>query len=59
MELYDKIIVIYPELKNTPEVFANGTVVLMNDSNGSPSYISVWEHKTLEKPTDEQLAALD
>ena len=59
MELYDKIIAIYPELTNTQEVFSNGTIVLMNDSDGSPSYISVWEHKTLEKPTAEQLAALD
>jgi len=59
MELYDKIIAIYPELANTQEVFSNGTIVLMNDSDGSPSYISVWEHKTLEKPTDQQLAALD
>jgi hypothetical protein len=59
MELYDKIIAIYPELNNTPEVFSNGTIVLMNNSDGTPSYISIWEHKTLEKPTDEQLAALD
>lgn len=59
MELYDKIIAIYPELANTQDVFANGTIVLMNYSDGTPGYISVWKHKTLDRPTDEQLSALD
>jgi len=56
MPLYDKIIEIYPELKDTPEVFANGTIVLQNDSDDKGDYLAKWDHKTLEKPTDEQLA---
>lgn len=57
MSLYDKIIAIYPELKDTPEVFANGTIVLQNDSDDKGDYLAKWDHKTLEKPTDGQLAA--
>jgi len=56
MSLYDKIVAIYPELKDAPEVFANGTIILQNDSDGEGDYLAKWEHKTLEKPTDEQLA---
>jgi hypothetical protein len=57
MSLYDKIIAIYPELKDTPEVFANGTIVLQNDSDGEGDYLAKWDHKTLAQPTAEQLEA--
>jgi hypothetical protein len=29
---------------------------LQNDSNGRGDYIAKWEHPTLAKPTEEQLA---
>ena len=57
MSLYDKIVAIYPELKDTSEVFADGTIVLQNDSDGKGDYLAKWDHKTLAQPTVEQLAA--
>jgi hypothetical protein len=60
MTLYEKIISIYPEL-NVDDIrqnsFANGTILLQNDSDGKGDYIAKWEHPTLAKPTDEQLGA--
>lgn len=59
MNLYQKIISIYPEL-NVSDVrqdpFANGVITLQNDSDGKGDYIAKWEHPTLAKPTDEELA---
>ena len=55
MSLYDKLIVLYPELKDTPEVFANGIIVLQNNSDDKGDFISKWKHPTLVKPFDEQL----
>lgn len=52
MNLYEKIIAIYPELKNYD--FSIGNIILQNDGNGD--YIAKWEHPTLAKPTEEQLA---
>ena len=54
MTLYDKIISIYPELANFD--FASGSIKLQNDSDGRGDYIAKWEHPTLAKPTQEQLA---
>ena len=54
MTLYDKIIQIYPELANFD--FSNGVITLQNDSDGKGDYIAKWEHPTLAKPTDEELA---
>ena len=56
MTLYEKIIRIYPELKN--EDFTT-VIILQNDSDGRGDYIREWNHSTLPKPTDEQLAALE
>ena len=56
MGLYEKIVSIYPELKEKdfyPEI---GTIRLQNDSDGKGDYIASWEHPTLAKPTDEELA---
>jgi hypothetical protein len=50
--MYDKIISIYPELANFD--FASGVITLQNDGDGD--YIAKWEHPTLAKPTDEELA---
>jgi hypothetical protein len=54
--LIDKIILIYPSL--TYEDFAplRGTIILKNDSDGKGDYIAKWEHPTLPRPTEEQLA---
>ena len=54
MTLYEKIMKIYPEL--TIDDFASGIIILQNDSDGNGDYIAKWEHPTLARPTDEQLA---
>ena len=54
MTLYEKIISLYPELENYD--FAYGAIKLQNDSDGNGDYIAKWEHPTLARPTDEELA---
>lgn len=56
MTLYDKIITIYPQLNNSEFNPDTGTILLQNDSDGRGDYIAKWEHPTLAKPTEEQLA---
>ena len=56
MTLYEKIIVIYPELTNQDFNPSLGIIRLQNDSDGRGDYIAKWEHPTLAKPTEEQLA---
>jgi len=53
MTLYDKIKAIYPELQDAD--FAD-TIILQNDSDGRGDYIAKWEHPTLPRPTEEDLA---
>ena len=53
MTLYDKIMALYPSL--ITEDFLT-TIRLQNDSDGKGDYIARWEHPTLAKPTDEELA---
>ena len=57
MNIYEKIISIYPELTNDDFNLITGTITLQNDSDGKGDYIAKWEHPTLPKPTDEQLGA--
>lgn len=53
--MFDKIIILYPEL--TKEDFGiRGTILLQNDSDGRGDYIKEWNHPTLPRPTEEQLA---
>ena len=52
MTLYEKILQIYPEL--TTYDFAFGDIRLQDDGEGT--YIAKWEHPTLPRPTDEELA---
>lgn len=53
MTLYDKIMALYPSLTNKDFM----TVIqLQNDSDGKGDYIAKWEHPTLPRPTDEELA---
>ena len=44
---------LYPSL--TTEDFLT-VITLQNDSNGLGDYIAKWEHPTLARPTDEELA---
>jgi hypothetical protein len=53
MILYEKIKSIYPSLTNS-DFDLEGTILLQND--GSGDYIAKWEHPTLARPTEEQLA---
>ena len=53
MNLYEKIKTIYPNLEDKD--FAK-VITLQNDSDGKGDYIAKWEHPTLAKPTDEELA---
>jgi hypothetical protein len=54
MTLTEKIMALYPSL--TIEDFIFGDIRLQNDSDGRGDYIAKWEHPTLAKPTDEELA---
>jgi hypothetical protein len=51
MTLYDKIMALYPEI--TTQDFLT-VITLQNDGKGD--YIAKWEHPTLARPTDEELA---
>lgn len=53
MTLYDKIMALYPAL--TQQDFLT-TIRLQNDSDGKGDYIAKWDHPTLARPTEEQLA---
>ena len=53
MNLYEKIITLYPQLEQQDFL----TVIrLQNDSDGRGDYIAEWNHPTLSRPTDEELA---
>jgi len=66
--LVEKIYILYPDLETTKYGYVDGvyvsnplkdgTIILQNDSDGRGDYIAKWEHPTLAKPTDEQLAAV-
>lgn len=53
MSLFEKIKAIYPELQDLD--FVN-VIRLQNDSDGRGDYIAAWNHPTLPRPTEEQLA---
>ncbi len=52
--MFEKILELYPELATFD--FASGVITLQNDSDGKGDYIKAWNHPTLAKPTDEELA---
>jgi hypothetical protein len=58
MSLYDKIISIYPTLKSEDFAPMAGTIFLCNNSDGKGDYIKEWNHPTLARPTDAQLAGV-
>ena len=53
MTLYEKIKTLYPQLEDKDFVTV---ITLQNDSDGKGDYIAKWEHPTLARPTDAQLA---
>jgi hypothetical protein len=53
MTLPEKVKALYPEL--TENDFMT-VITLQNDSDGKGDYIAKWEHPTLARPTEEQLA---
>jgi len=54
--MYEKLLKIYPQLTALDFSPINGTILLQNDSDGKGDYIAKWEHPTLARPTDEELA---
>lgn len=54
--LYEKIRSLYPELTDDDFISKTGTVLLQNDSDGKGDYIAKWDHPTLPRPTDKELA---
>jgi hypothetical protein len=53
MTLYEKIKTIYPNIEN---IDFTTVITLQNDSDGKGDYIAKWNHPTLARPTDEELA---
>jgi len=53
MNLYEKIKQLYPQLTDNDFLTV---IILQNDSEGKGDYIAKWDHPTLAKPTDEELA---
>jgi len=51
--LYDKLMALYPSL--TPQDFMT-VITLQNDSDGKGDYIKEWNHPTLARPTEQELA---
>ena len=56
MTLYEKIKALYPEL--TDRDFMD-TIRLQNDSDGRGDYIAFWSHPQFQRPTQEQLDAIN
>ena len=56
MTLSDKIKTLYPELTDNDFMTV---ITLQNDSDGKGDYIAKWEHPTLARPTDAQLAEIN
>ena len=53
MTLYEKVKSIYPQLEDKDFLTV---ITLQNDSDGKGDYIAKWNHPTLSRPTDEELA---
>lgn len=55
MTLYEKITTLYPSL--TQQDFLT-VIRLQNDSDGKGDYIALWDHPSLEKPTEDEIKDL-
>jgi len=51
MTLFEKIMALYPSLQTQ-----DFTTVIALQNDGDGDYIAKWEHPTLPRPTDEELA---
>jgi len=56
MTLYEKIMVLYPSLTTDDFLGPKSTILLENALDDRGDYIAKWEHPTLARPTEEQLA---
>ena len=56
MTLREKIKALYPELQDSDFGPIFETIFLKNNNDGNGDYIAKWEHPTLARPTEEQLA---
>ena len=54
MNLFEKIMLIYPDLTELDFLPSSGTILLQDDSDGKGPYIAKWENER-NRPTDEQL----
>jgi hypothetical protein len=54
--MIEKIMALYPELVIGDFHPVRGTIIVRDDSDGKGQYIAKWEHPTLARPTDEELA---
>lgn len=43
MTLYEQVIAVYPELEKSNN-FANGTIILQDDSDGQGAYVAAWNY---------------
>jgi hypothetical protein len=57
--MFEKILKIYSNLTLEDFIPGSGTIELRNDSDGKGDYIFKWEHPTLSRPTDAQLAEIE
>ena len=53
MTLYEKVMALHPELIDRDFLTV---ITLQNDSDDRGDYIAAWNHPTLVRPTDEELA---
>ena len=54
--MYEKLLALYPELIADDFFPFTGTIVIQNDNDNRGDYIKEWNHPTLARPTDKQLA---
>lgn len=59
MTLFQKIMLIYPELSLSDFHPIIGKIRLQNDSDGKGDYIAFWSHPDFAQPTQEQLDAFE
>jgi len=57
MSIIEKIKLIYPSITEADFIpYPTATIYLENALDGKGDYIAKWEHPTLPRPTDEELA---
>jgi hypothetical protein len=59
MELWKKIITLYPELEHDINVIVHKIIRIQNDGDEKGDYIATWNHPTIPRVTDEQLSLIE